>query len=190
MEKKSKTINLAILASLLGLGVSEAAVTLTFAEVGANVTATWSGIFDIPSFDRTEHAANTAFAGSGSTFGLASGNYNISGFAGTGVPFPSFQIKSGTYSGETFGFNGVFINYPASVSPGLYSPTGTMTFTNTTLAAMGAAGFNNTLAWTGFGNTAGSREIYFHSVPEPSAALFVVLGAFGVMRRKRADAMI
>ncbi len=190
MEKKSKTINLAILSTLLGLGVSEAAVTLTFAEVGSNVTATWSGVFDIPSFDRTDNASNSAVAGSGSSYGLSGGIYNISSFAGTGIPFPLFQPKFGTYSGETFGFNGVFINYPATVSPGLYSPMGTMTFTNTTLTEMGAAGFNQTLAWSGFGNTAGSQEIYFHTVPEPSSALFVVLGAFGVMRRKRTEAML
>lgn len=62
-----------------------------------------------------------------------------------------------------------------------------MTFADTTLAAMGAANYDNTLAFTGTGSVGGSREIRFTTapVPEPATGLLGLLAVGGLAFRRR-----
>ena len=192
--------------TLLGMGASEAVVTLTFQQVGPNVTATWSGTYDLPGMLGTGPWTGTAGTATVGTVyspppslpfqpqdpdvnivvGTGSDSPHLVNLTGTSTVPPAFIFATGTYTGATFGFQGGSLIIPGSATPGLHSPSGVMTFTNTTLAALGAANFNNTLAFTGSGDVSGSRQIVFTTaVPEPSSALLGFLGLLPLLRRRR-----
>ncbi len=222
MIQKYKKIGLTALAcTLLGMNAAEAAVILTFAQNGPDVTATWSGTYDVPvgtlvfvggnentsTFDRFIDPRS----GSGEILnvigrGVGAGTPWGGWLANAGIHEPTvipFGVGfSGSYTGQTFGFGrdvtfglGNFLALPIAggsgrnfpTTPGPYSPVGTMTFASTTLAAMGAANYDNTLAFTGTGSLAGSREIRFTTapVPEPTTGLLSLLAVGGLTLRRR-----
>ncbi len=176
--------------TLLGMGTSKAAVTLTFEQVGLNIVVTWSGNYDIP----TDPPVITSFVNgmdfdSDGVVSTSGGNYSY--LPGSGQLFPSslpaatLSINGG-YIGDSFGFFNDDLFYPAGTPAGIFSPTGTMTVNNMTLAALGADSFNNTLAFRGTGSVSGSRDIFLTTVPEPSAALLGLIGVVaGAFTRKR-----
>lgn len=132
--------------SLPGVHTSEAQVTLTFAQVGPDVTATWSGSFALPD-DREVAFSATVFSLTDDLTavgrGVSFGNFarSIEGF---GVPTPSGLVQTtGTCVGDLFGYSNTRLEFPVGAT-GTFSPSGTMTFANTTLAALGASDFNNT----------------------------------------------
>jgi hypothetical protein len=195
MLQKYQKMGLAAAAcTLLGMAASEAAVTLTFAQSGANVVATWSGSYDVPSqtgivmtppfgyIDNNSIGGSPAFEPKGQATG---------GTASFSVPSASY----GSYVGTTFGFDSNAIIFPVGTF-GTYSPVGTMTFASTTLAALGVDSFNNSVAFTGTGDVAGSRQILVHTagfggggpsaVPEPAgAATALVCCVSGLLIRTR-----
>lgn len=166
--------------------VSQAAVTLTFQQVGNDVVGQWSGTYDLPAGGPTgtNPSSYAVLNGLSRAFGLVGGlGGNFSGIAGT--PGSSGTLVIGQYTGDTFGFDGTALYWPTSAS-GTYSPSGTMTFLNTTLAAAGVASYSHTVAFTGSDNVAGSQEIRFHTVPEPSSTLLMPIGAaFCLLSRRR-----
>ncbi len=223
MIQKYKKIGLAALAyTLLGMNAAEAAVILTFAQDGPNVTATWSGTYDVPVGTTqivTENQNTSTFerfidprSGSGEILNVVGRGARADSLwgwlanAGIHEPtvIPSGVGFSGSYTGQTFGFGhevnlglGSFLVLPVAgfggrgvpTTPGPYSPVGTMTFASTTLAAMGAANYDNTLAFTGTGSVGGSREIRFQTaaVPEPTTGLLCFMAVGGLaLRRRRA----
>ena len=174
---------------LLGVNSSEAAATLRFEQVGANVTATWGGIYDLPSAPTTVYGSATSGAVFGSGYALAYGNRSQTPAGNlSGVSYP--QGSAGpffapSYVGDTFGFYSNELYYPSGAT-GTFAPTGTMTFTGKTLAEMGASSFDNTLAYLGTGSVDGSREIRLSTVPEASTSLgLLALGAGGLTLRRR-----
>ena len=93
---------------------------------------------------------------------------------------------TGEYTGTTFGFalNGedlktegciiLPMNYAGNST---FTPNGTMTFADTTLAGIfGSSLPTNRLVYRGTGSVEGSRDIYITAVPEPSSTL--MLGLF------------
>ena len=170
--------------TLLGVSASDAAVTLTFAQSGPNVTATWSGTYLLPASDTSSPNSTQAVVGPDRVYGLSSGT--VFGSNGAGVEeATSLALVVGGYAGDTFGFLNSFLVFgPGAV--GDYSPVGTMTFTNTTLAALGASSFSNTLAFTGTGNVGGNKTISFTTIPEPSGVALAALGCLGLAFRRRA----
>ena len=77
MKLRKNTIALAAAAcSLLGVNASEAAVTLTFAQAGANVTATWSGSYSVDA-SRPQTIWNDSTVGYG--FASGYGAYGVRG---------------------------------------------------------------------------------------------------------------
>lgn len=118
MIQNYKKIGLAALAcTLLGMNAAEAAVTLTFAQDGPNVTATWSGTYDVPAY-----YPNVTFLAEGASFERfmePRGRSEITYVSGVGSAFtdwiqyegvfvetalPSVFDFNGTYTGSTFGF--------------------------------------------------------------------------------------
>ncbi len=189
---KYKKLILVGTCALLGMGVSQAAVMLSFAQVGNNVTATWSGDYDVPASSQIPTSYDN-----GMDFGpkiaaaTAGGAYAWIENVGTTftTSLSSRSINDG-YIGTDFGFDGTYnttyLLIPAGTSAGILSVSGTMTIPNTTLAEMGATSFNNTLAWRGTDSVNGSRDIVFSTVPEPSSTL--MLGMFAtaaLFTRKR-----
>ncbi len=189
MKLRKNTIAFAAAAcSLLGVNVSEAAVTLTFAQVGQNVTATWSGTYlTYSSGGGVATYIPGANIASNSVIGLTGAQVRSFG-QGNGNTFTNTPLVGavGTYAGGDFGYIGTTLYYPNAAHGGtVFSPAGTMTFANTTLAALGAGQFNNTLVFTGGGSVAGSREIRLDTIPEPSSILLLGLGAAGFVTRRQ-----
>jgi hypothetical protein len=164
-----------------------AAVTLTFAQAGPNVIATWSGTYHISgTFNSLSPPSSSSYAAINNqgAVGLnAASNYSTL-LAGSGVSLPLTSF-SGDYSGDTFGFSSGILFTPQGRS-GSFSPSGLMTFTAVTLAELGADSFSNTLVYTGSGNTNGNRQIRFNTVPEPASVVFYLMGTISILAiRKR-----
>lgn len=171
--------------TLLGVSASDAAVTLTFAQSGPNVTATWSGTYaGLPAGDSAGTVGSDSNIGPNVAHGLASGTAVSANGAGL-ASATGLAVAAGSYVGATFGFDGSRLIFGPGAA-GDYSPVGTMTFTNTTLAALGAGAFSNTLAFTGTGNVGGNKTISFTTIPEPSGVALAALGCLGLAFRRRA----
>jgi hypothetical protein len=187
MIQKYKKIGLAaVVCTLLGINALEAAVTLTFQQVGSDVTATWSGTYDLPTGGVDLTNAVGAYVDGEHAYGFAGGVY--SQYAGSGAHSLSnlVSLMADGYVGDTFGYNRGSLIAPMGAN-GVYAPEGTMTFENTTLSAMGAASLNNFLAFTGAGSINGSREIRLQTVavPEPSRITLVAFGGLIALLRRR-----
>ena len=174
---------------------SNAAVIITFKQTGSVVLATWNGTITPGSY-----------AGSGATPGgdYYGGGFSLAGFGISGdIDLWDNGVATETLlgaapsaiTGGIYGYgNTAFYFYsvgPADTedNPSIDFGTGstyTMTWVGQTLAGIGAASFNNTLAWTG--STGGTNTISFTTVPEPSAALLSILGAVGLVTRRRRQA--
>jgi hypothetical protein len=193
MLQTTKKLGLAAAAcTLLGMASAQAAVTLTFAQTGANlVVATWSGSYDLPAADHTDtFSPEIVYVTQGlGAYGVgASGNYSATDFTGTST-FVGNLAESGTYSGDSFGFSDGTLYLPVGAT-GVFSPAGIMVFASN-LANLGVDSFNNTLVFEGTGNVAGSRQIFFHiagasAVPEPAgAATALICCVSGLLIRTR-----
>lgn len=187
MLKKYKKIGLVAAAcALLGVSASQAQVLLTFAQDGANVTATWSGNYNFVAARGNNFALSQGVGGatlnSTAAFGLDAGEFLISSGEGTATA-TSLVASTGGYSTSTdFGFNGSSLLFGSdylSEPENVRSVIGQMTFANTTLSALGASDFNNTLAFNG-GGFAGGREIRFTTAAIPEPSTWVLVG-FGLM---------
>ena len=189
MMTKLRKMGLAAACMLLGTHAAEAALVLTWDQVGNDVKATWSGTYQVPnSGSGTSAVLGGVNIGSDILFGYGEANFRTI-YPNQGIATPTSLVSApGTYVGDTFGFwgwnGGNLINKEGGQGT-LFAPVGTFTFTNTTLAAMGAASFNNTLAWTGHNNVGESAKVYYETVPEPSVASFGLLGLSAILLQRR-----
>ena len=173
---------------------SNAAVIVTFKQAGSDVVATWNGTIMPGSFAGEGIFGGANFYGDGFTlagFG-SSGECDVwdNGVATETLLGVAPSANTGGiygYGNTAFYFNAVSNNIEDN--PSIDFGTGstyTMTWAGQTLSGIGAASFNNTLAWTG--STGGTNTISFTTVPEPSAALLSILGAVGLVTRRRRQA--
>jgi len=191
MFKKYKKLGLVAAAcALLGVSASQAQVLLTFAQDGPNVTATWSGQYE---FGNTNNAGSLSTADTQATLnstaalGLFAGEFLIYVDGGTATA-TSLVASTGGYNSFlkdfSFGFNGsslLFDRFYRILDAPFPQPvSGQMTFANTTLSALGASDFNNTLAFVGHGSIDGDREIRYTTAPIPEPSTWVLVG-FGLM---------
>jgi hypothetical protein len=196
MKRKKHLVGLAAAAGTLLLSsASQAAVIVTFDQVGPNVVATWAGSFDPGTWSTDLTSSGFSLGGSSNSL------YGDQPFGG-GFDLWVFGTASSTTLnsapnsaiapvGGSWGFNNNSFYFPAVDnnsedrgtvdfgSGGSY----TMTWSNKTLAGIGAASFNNTLAWTS--GAGGTNTISFTTVPEPSAALFGTFSVLGLLLRRR-----
>jgi len=181
----------AILTAHVGLSTSsQAAVTVTFEQVGANVVATWNGSLNF--------GAEKTYPWLVAAAARADSKSMISGFNGavdiwSGGTFQTTSLTLSMANNRTpaaaeWGFSETdFILGPGLSTPGLTMidfGTGsdyTLTWDDLTLASMGAGAFNNTLAWT----SAAGDTISYTTVPEPGTAALLVMGALGLITRRR-----
>jgi hypothetical protein len=179
-------------ASLMMASPSQAAVIVTFEQVGSDVVATWNGTLDL--------GAGTVYPWLIGTAARSSAQELFSGFNGavdqwrdgtaTITSLATASINLRTPVNAEWGFSGTdFTLGEGMKAPGLTmvdfgsGSTYTLTWSNTTLSAIGAASFNNTLAWT----SGGGDTISYTTVPEPGGALLLgVLGMMGFFTRRRA----
>jgi hypothetical protein len=166
---------------------SQAAVTVLFKQVGDDVVARWTGTVDL---------GNSWFSDYNKIGGRASGEDSLYSFVGDYELFDGGTAESLTGFGGivggstgTGGFNGVqfFIggaNDGAAPSSSIFDFDGlgvSQTWSNKTLADIGAASFNDTTAWT----SSAEDTVSFTTVPEPSSTALVGLGALAIALHRR-----
>ncbi len=207
LPSKASTLAALTLGSLAFSSHGKAAVIVSFEQVGSNVVATWRGDITLAPFTASDETSRLLLNSNLTTFGSSQslvrtphpnnpGDYFVGGTAtvttlvsqptaatnltiyGPGQPFPT-----------GFGFSGnVFLLPDFAGSPSSFFNFGTgstwfMSWANTTLSAIGAASFNNTLAWTS--SLGGSNTVSYTTVPEPGSVLLGVLGSASLLRRRR-----
>lgn len=140
----------------------QAAVIVEFEQVGNDVVATWTGALDPGTF---AHEGWWGTSGGGAEPNLLiryTAGAHMDVFGGGAHSTTSLHDTNATYGSsysgaQTYGFHkGSF--YYSGVLNGIQDPANdpidfdislhTMTYNSVTLADMGAASFNNTLAWT------------------------------------------
>lgn len=187
LEKYKKMGLAAATCMLLGVNSSEAAVILTFQQVGNDVTASWSGSYLLPSTAFSASGSPAAEITSTSVVAISGSTFNVSSQAGSAVSSSLTLISADLYVGDTFGFTQSTLFLPIDAT-GEFSPTGTFTFLNRTLSELGAGSFDNFVAFVGTGNVGGDREIRFNtvSIPEPSSIFLIGLGTVALVFRRKA----
>ncbi|MFN0080844.1 MAG: hypothetical protein ACKVY0_30620 [Prosthecobacter sp.] len=202
MMTKLRKMGLAAAACmLLGTNAAEAAAILTFKQEGSDVTATWSGTFQLPgSFTNSYQDGSSYVIMNSYSARLMLGNgaaYTPVYADGVGTSFTSTLANQSGYAAITgsspatghFGFEGGRLYWGSGALAGtLLSPDSKLTLYNKTLAQVGAASFNNFLAFEGSANVAGNQQIFFETVPEPSVASFGLLGLSGILLQRRRKA--
>jgi len=168
---------------------SQAAVTVSFNQVGNDVVATWSGSFDAGTWFEDFISVSFSTASPSSMMGLegsAVESYSdgsdtlLLGFGGT---ITSYVGSAGWYDGY-FNMAGSDNNLaPVSTVYDFDVINVSQTFGNQTLADIGATSFNNTLAWTS--SAGGTNTISYTTVPELSSTALIGLGALALAVRRR-----
>lgn len=198
MKLRKHTIALAAAAcTLLNPNAAQAAVTVTFEQVGPNVVATWAGSLNPGTFlgdgifavQRLDSNVRHLYVND-----IGTGDVWTGGTAEDRGPFGGVMTSytSGAPGGGSFGFdntdfyfggldNDIADQTVITFDGGAY----TMVWANKTLISLGADSFNNTLAWTSAAGGTNTISYTTVPVPEPSAALLAACGALGLLRRRR-----
>lgn len=204
---KASTLAALTLGSLAFSSYGKAAVIVSFEQVGSNVVATWRGDITLAPFTASDDTSRLLLNANLTTLGSSQslvrtphpnnpGDYFVGGTAtvttlisqptganqltiyGPGQPFPT-----------GFGFSGNIFLLPDFVgSPSSFFNFGSgstwfMSWADTTLSAIGAASFNNTLAWTS--SAGGTNTVSYTTIPEPGSVLLGALGSACLLRRRR-----
>lgn len=155
------------------------------------MTATWSGsLANLGTFFKDQTAAVGSGANAFSLYVSSSGGIDRwngssqnTGLNGTITSFSGDFASFGFIFGG-FQFEGIVDSMADRSAIDFDGRMAVMTFGNQTLAGIGAANFNNTLAWT---STAGGSNTvsYTTAVPEPSVGMVCAVSALGVALRRR-----
>ena len=174
------------------------AAVVTFEQVGPDVSVSFSGSLTVPGMldqlvitnaNSQRNTSNVAL------FSLSSQNEAAHRFLiidppnGPVITDLAITPNPGTFVPRTFGFNDTLLAVPFSeFLPDseftfTYSPLDILTFSDTTLLDLGAANFNNTLAFSTGATTNG--DIFFTTiVPEPSSTSLLGLASLGLAFRR------
>lgn len=174
---------------------AQSAVTVYFEQLGGDVKVSWSGILNMPSNIQTSSTraiGATIGAAHNFTYFLDHSFGPAGNFENTGVPTTTAVRASETEG--SWGFNGpTFIWSSHIVSIGTEAAPVQLSFDpakqfllleSTTLLAIGATSFDDTLAWTATSNdtisyTTGSP------VPEPSSLGLIIVSSLGLVTLRR-----
>lgn len=204
---KMDTKKQSLLSVLGGMGLlasaatSQAAVTVTWAQDGPDVTATWEGKlnFSPDPISSPPRVGPTIDLGTGlDLLHWRDGTTLLSGIGqSTETSLADVYDSPTLESNPSFGFLGGSISWSdVHVSIGTGDQVSELTFlgsrdvirfSNQTLSGIGADNFNNTLAWTATARGEDTISYTTAAVPEPSVSLIAGLGILGLLaRRKRA----
>jgi hypothetical protein len=175
--------------TLLITNAAQAAVIVTFEQVGPDVVATWSGTLNPGRFEFDFNLSALRFGSFNGLGYIVAGEHDQwgtgSASATTLALGPTASTFSGAFSSNSFYWPG--LDNSSSDTASLDFGSGTsyqMTWSGMALTDIGASSFHNTRAWT---SSAGDTITFttVSAVPEPSAALLCALGCLGALRRRR-----
>jgi hypothetical protein len=169
---------------------NQAAILVTFEQVGDDVVATWTGSIDggvWSGYGQFSSNPTGYRVNNNALYGVTGGNDYFDGgsvinlgLIGTITSYTG----SGGFSGDTLYMNRAEgAMKPVSSVYDMSALNISQTFGNQTLDAIGADSFDATLAWTS--SVAGTNTISFTTVPEPSSTALVGLGALALAVRRR-----
>jgi hypothetical protein len=164
---------------------SQAAVIVTFEQVGDDVVASWSGGINggtsngyISSHTPRENANN------GSQLRWLTDGVGYNRWSGGVAEYTGII---GDLSPDNTGWSGGWIggsffadSDTSSLESGAIIADTTWYFRSQTLDAIGASDFDNTLAWT----SSSDDTVHFTTVPEPSSTALIVVGALALAVRR------
>jgi hypothetical protein len=198
-EQTLRRIMIAVAMGLAALGSqARAGIVVDISQVGANVMASWSGSVDLTTLNGVGNGGYQPLvnAGVGWVFvGPESGGGAWGGLTGPSSFGTGPFVAASSASGDSFGFEASNSGFsePVFYLPSEYASgtalSGTATYDNTTIAALGLT--PGTYAWTwGAGGGADSLTVNIAGVPEPSslamaATAMGLLGGLGAYRRRR-----
>jgi hypothetical protein len=182
-------VPLALIGLAFTLTQAKAAITVTFSYNGINTIGVVSGSITLPSLTSANDLPNNGptFIDGGErtlyvhTSGDPSYDYYVGGSNPSSVQITSPNLWSGN---QSFGFIFSTLYAPFSAVPGsVYTPTGTLTWSNQTLAQVGVSGLTTPIVAYRASN--GEEIRFVTAVPEPGTALLSAIGAIGLLRRRR-----
>jgi hypothetical protein len=165
---------------------SQAAVLVTFEQVGDDVVATWTGSLDAGVLQTQVPFNGILGAAQRSLYALSGSNdFYLNGLAHASSLSGSITSYTGSAGFVTAGiyFSGVEKVVPGSSIYDFDTLGVTQTFGDQTLADIGAASFDDTLAWTS--SAQGTNTISYTTIPEPSSTALLGLGALALAVRRR-----
>lgn len=181
-----------LLAVALGLFAlssnANAAVTITFSEVGGDVHGVLSGSLVLPAITNDDFAGNQNGSNNSLLYYWGGVNWSQGGISTDSGLNSSATIVLGDVGmpGLGFGYESDILMWGTSMSVvmGSISPKGTYVWEATTLAAIGLGSLTTQTVYTTAG---GGDTIKFTTVPEPGSLLLAGLGlASALVRRRRA----
>jgi PEP-CTERM motif len=186
--KLTKTLSKIFVSIFAFTGISSeyanAAVVISFSEIGGNVVASCSGSFTIPT-SASGSFSGTAFAGSSSELYRFDGDWTrYSG--GTGVS-SGLLVAPSISADSAFGYSGTFFYAPNSQAPNsVYTPNTTWTWSSTNVNTLFPGGLSSTPSVV---YTASNQDTisFARAVPEPSSMLVFAasIGFLSIFRRKK-----
>lgn len=187
---------LRVLLSLVGFACAfakaEAAITVTFSYDGTNTIGVVSGSITLPQMitnNDDSNAGPTFIGGYGALYvhvtGVPSYDIYFGGTRGASFMIAAADQWSGTGS---FGFSHDALYTAFNATPGgTYSPSGTFTWNNKTLAQAGVGGFTTPVVV--YTSSNGEEIRFLTNVPEPAVSGLLAggatLAALGIRRRAR-----
>lgn len=164
-------------------GGANAALLITFEEVGGDVIATTSGSLVVPASPDVNFSGNFLVGGDNSLSYLT-GNFNL--YYGGTFGGMSISLTPSSGSGSTFGIeaSAIYLDSTAAVGSS-YTPATTWTWSGQTLSSIGLSSLTSspTTVYT----AKNGSTVSIASIPEPSSTLLLGFGAgsFLVLRRRR-----
>ena len=192
-----KSLALSVAAVAVFSGLSHAAISITFDQVGGDVVATYSGSVDLDSMDSTSDLGvveSRGYDGDAAYFRNNAAATVTVGFTNF-IASPSFVNASGgapqttlTFSGDDFGLVSTGTFEQVFLPNGYVSGTtisGSLTFESTTIATLGLNPGTHVWQWTGTAPSSPVESATITVIPEPSAFGLAALGLVSVACRRR-----